>query len=323
MIGMSFESALRQKEENFVQFKQAFGHRYESQTYHLLDFDKFCLSEFPDSDKLTEEMVMKWAVIKSTENSNGYISRISVIRQFGKYLTMLGEEAFILPDGLKGGNMPLMPYVFTQDSLESFWSYTDSMERYYQSTVRHLVAPVMFRYMYCCGLRPIEVRRLQRSDINLKTGRIFIRESKYNKERILYAPDELMRLTQNYLAKITLFFPDSDALFVDRKGRFLSQSVHQYLFEHCRDGSGIRATGTRQPNLYSFRHSFATHRIYKWQKEGKDISSLLPGLSAYMGHSHYSHTLYYLHLLPEIYSDMAGFDFEQFSNIIPEVESHE
>ena len=75
MIRMSFESALRHKEEHFIQFKQNFGHRYESQTYHLLDFDRFCLAEFPDSDKLTEEMVMKWAVIKPTENSNGYISK--------------------------------------------------------------------------------------------------------------------------------------------------------------------------------------------------------------------------------------------------------
>lgn len=144
MIRMSFKSALRHKEEAFIKFKQTFGHRYESQTYHLLDFDRFCLDEFPDSDKLTEEMVMKWAVIKQTENSNGYISRISVVRQFGKYLSMLGEDAFILPDGLKGGDMPLIPYVFTPESLRNFWNYTDSMERYYQSTVRHLVAPIMF-----------------------------------------------------------------------------------------------------------------------------------------------------------------------------------
>ena len=321
MIRMSFESALRHKEYAFIKFKQTFGHRYESQTYHLLDFDRFCLAEFPDSDRLTEEMVMKWAVIKQTENSNGYISRISVVRQFGKYLSMLGEDAFILPDGLKGGDMPLMPYVFTSESLKNFWSYTDSMERYYQSTVRHLVAPIMFRYMYCCGLRPIEARRLKRSDVNLNTGRIFICESKYNKERIIYAPDDLMDFTQNYLAQIVPVFPDSEAMFVDRKGNPFSQSVHQYLFEHCRDRSGIKAIGTRQPNLYSFRHSFATHRIYQWHKEGKDIDAFLPGLSAYMGHSHYSHTLYYLHLLPEIFSDMTGFDFERFSSIIPEVDS--
>ena len=43
-------------------------------------------------------------------------------------------------------------------------------------------------------------------------------------------------------------------------------------------------------------------------KEGKDISTLLPSLSAYMGHSKYQHTLYYLHFLPEQFSEMSGFD---------------
>lgn len=319
MIKMKFESGLRQKEEAFIQFKKDFGHAYESQTYHLLEFDRFCLAKYPNAETLTEEMVMKWSVIKSTETSKGYVSRITPLRQFGKYLVMTGEDAFVLPGGLKGGDMPLMPYVFTKESLQSFFNYTDTMERYYQSTVRHLVAPVMFRYMYCCGLRPIEARRLNRDDVNLKTGRVFIGESKYNRERIVYVPDDLLSLTDVYLQKINMVFPDSTALFVDRKGCSVSQEAHQYLFEICRNGSGMKASGTRQPTMYSFRHSFATHRIYLWHKEGKDIGSLLPGLSAYMGHSHLQNTLYYLHFLPELFSDMAGFDFEQLSEIIPEV----
>ena len=42
-----------------------------------------------------------------------------------------------------------------------------------------------------------------------------------------------------------------------------------------------------------------------------------------MGHSHYEHTLYYLHFVPDIFSDMTGFDFEMFSYLIPEVAYHE
>ena len=319
MIRMKFESSLRQKEESFIQFKKNFGHAYDSQIYHLMDFDRFCLAEYPETESLTEEMVMKWSVIKPTENSNGYISRITTVRQFGKYLAMLGEDAFILPDGLKGGDMPLMPYVFTVESLNDFFQYTDTMGHCYRSAVRHLVAPVMFRFMYCCGLRPIEARRMKREDVNLDNGKVFIRESKFNRERVVYAPDKLVALASGYLRIITSLFPDSEAMFIDRKGRHMSRDVHQYLFEHCREGSGIKASGTRNPNLYSFRHSFATHRIYRWRKEGLDIASLLPGLSVYMGHTKYQHTLYYLHFLPELFSSMAGFDYEQFSDILPEV----
>lgn len=323
MIRMKFGSAFREKEINFIKFKQDFGHNYTTQTYYLLDFDRFCQDKFPEADHLTEEIAMKWAVKKPSENSNGYISRINAVRQFGKYLCMFGENAFILPCNLKGGDMPLMPYIFSQGSLNVFFKFTDSMERYYQSPVRHLVAPVMLRYMYCCGLRPAEARCLKRSDVNLDSGKIFIRESKYNKERIVYAGQDLMELTMDYLRRITLIFPSSEELFVDRKGNGFSYDAHKYLFGVCRDGSKIKAEGTKQPNLYSFRHSFATHRIYKWFKEGKSIDACLPSLSAYMGHSHYSNTLYYLHFLPEIFSSMTGYDFERFSNLIPEVNEDE
>lgn len=45
MSKMKFESALRYKEEAFIKFKKDFGHAYGSQTYHLLDFDRFCLAD--------------------------------------------------------------------------------------------------------------------------------------------------------------------------------------------------------------------------------------------------------------------------------------
>ena len=214
-------------------------------------------------------------------------------------------------------------YIFSEATLRQFLGYTDSMERYYQSKVRHLVAPVMFRFMYCCGLRPCEARNLDRADINFENGRVFIRESKHYKERVVYAPDSLMPIILEYMKDIDCIFPDRQPLFIDRNGIRYSYGAQQYLFEHCRDHSGIKWSGTKAPNLYSFRHTFATHRIYRWFKEGKDLGAYLPKLSAYMGHSHYEHTLYYLHFVPDIFSDMTGFDFERFSYLIPEVAYHE
>ena len=176
---------------------------------------------------------------------------------------MLGEDAFILPDGLKGGDMPLMPYVFTVESLNDFFQYTDTMEHCYRSAVRHLVAPVMFRFMYC----------------------LF---------HFIITSDQSITCTQ----------PSGPSIVNVRFSRI---------------GATNKLKKVTNPFGGSFRHSFATHRIYRWRKEGLDIASLLPGLSVYMGHTKYQHTLYYLHFLPELFSSMAGFDYEQFSDILPEV----
>lgn len=145
---------------------------------------------------------------------------------------MIGEDAYIIPDGFRGGDMPLMPYIFSETSLRQFLGYTDSMERYCQSAVRHLVAPAMFRFMYCCGLRPCEARNLDWADINFENGRVFIRESKHYRERVVYAPDGLMPILLEYLKDIDRIFPDRQPLFIDRNGIRYSYGAQQYLFEH-------------------------------------------------------------------------------------------
>lgn len=323
MLNIKFNSLLSEQIQEFINFKYDFGHDYGTQTYHLKSFDDYCLTYYPQENILTKDMVLGWATLRPNEGINGFKSRLCTIRQFGKYLALKDCDTYILPDGLKGGNIPLPLYVFSESDLKQFFSYVDNMVPTERSSVRHLVSPVMFRYMYCCGLRPKEARVLQRSDINLETGRIFIRESKHHKERIVYAKPDLMQITKQYLSIISSIFPDCPVLFPDRNGKMYSYSAHLYLFTHCRKMSGIHGSGTNEPNLYSFRHTFATYRIYRWFKEGKDLDTCLPRLGAYMGHEDYRSTLYYLHFVPQIFTEMSGFNMEQFSHVIPEVEVHE
>ena len=68
--------------------------------------------------------------------------------------------------------------------------------------------------------------------------------------------------------------------------------------------AGISGYGEIRPRLYDLRHTFATHRLYQWVKEGKDINACLAYLSEYMGHSNLESTAYYIHLLPTLYTDL-------------------
>lgn len=55
--------------------------------------------------------------------------------------------------------------------------------------------PVLFRMLYCCGLRPAEAVRLRVSDVDLYSGVLHIRESKNdNSPLMLYVPS--LRLQQ-------------------------------------------------------------------------------------------------------------------------------
>ncbi len=55
-------------------------------------------------------------------------------------------------------------------------------------------------------------------------------------------------------------------------------------------------------------------------KEGKDLNAMLPYLSAYLGHEQFSQTAYYLHLVPELFSQINPLDINEFAKLLPEVD---
>ena len=54
-----------------------------------------------------------------------------------------------------------------------------------------------------------------------------------------------------------------------------------------------------------------------------NLNAMLPYLSAYMGHSNFSDTAYYIHLMPENLLASAAVDWEKLDALIPEVEDEE
>jgi integrase len=63
--------------------------------------------------------------------------------------------------------------------------------------------------------------------------------------------------------------------------------------------------------------------MMKWLDEGADLIAKLPYLSAFMGHTHFSDTAYYIHLLPENLIRSAAIDWGHFSSLIPGVAEDE
>lgn len=69
---------------------------------------------------------------------------------------------------------------------------------------------------------------------------------------------------------------------------------------------------------YDFRHHFAYANMNLWLREGKDVNAMLPYLMKYMGHSDIENTLYYFHLVPDIYDAIVR-KSRPFEAFIPEV----
>jgi site-specific recombinase XerD len=66
------------------------------------------------------------------------------------------------------------------------------------------------------------------------------------------------------------------------------------------------AKGRIGPRPYDLRHAFAVHRLSQWYKQGADLHTRLPWLSAYMGHIDIAGTETYLNATPELLGRAAN-----------------
>ena len=132
--------------------------------------------------------------------------------------------------------------------------------------------------------------------------------------------EDMALLCRKYDALMFSVCPDSEYFFpaVRRNPCFCHHWVSDTLWR-CWESAEIGSYSGNKPRPYDFRHTFATKTLYRWMKEGRNLDNCLPYLSAYMGHAHFEHTAYYIHLVPEFFPQMSQMDLNRFSSLIPEV----
>jgi len=275
-------------------------------------FDRFCIANFPNETILTGTLVFAWC---NEAKGNGGMLRASVMRGFGRYLSSIGQDAYILPTSFFPHRKARLPHIFTDDELKNFFGATDRYPSCGHSPLLEYTVPVIFRLQYACGMRPQEVRLLRRIDFDFNAGTIYISEGKHNKDRKLAVDANVMELCRKYnrIAEVTA--PGRAFFFQSLSGAAYQGDWLTDLFHKCWEMSGNGdVCGICTP--YAFRHNYATRILMRWIEEGKDIDAMIPYLSAYMGHETFSSTYYYLQLLPE---RLARMGFISTGGVIPEV----
>ena len=318
-----FESGFAEKLTKFVSQKIALGFAYDSSLWYLKRFDAMCRAKYSTANRLTREICMAWATKNQSESNNSFRNRISPVREFARFLVRNGETAYLIPIDMVRKTPPAAPYIFTQDEVATIWEKYDALPPIPHFPIRNIVLPAIMRILYCCGLRPVEACRFTTADVDTDSGRLHIRESKGHKDRIvMMAPDVAAYLCE-YDRQAERVIPNRQWFFPNVNGNICDNRWLNGIFQQVRKKLNIGAVCGREPTLYNFRHSFATHRLYDWLRRGEDLNAKLPYLSAYMGHSQLSDTYYYIHLVPEQLKMMTGIDFTRYEDLLPEVECYE
>ena len=313
-----FESNLGQYIRDMMDYKAALGYCPSNYRIVLLQFDRHCSSNYPNEINLTKEIVNTWAVLREGESMAYLNVRLTAVRQLGKYLQSIGMPAYVAPLKMTARQKKYTPHIFTESELKAFFhgadKFTDRLSPY-----NRYIVPVIFRLIYCCGLRPQEGRLIKMEDIDINSGKLFIRNSKQYKDRVVVLTDELIQLCKSYMRVREQFGFGGDYLFSNNSGGAFSPRWLINKFKKCWKIAGVNELPNPKPRIYDFRHTYATNRLYEWMEQKEDINAFLPYLSAYMGHAKLSDTAYYIHLLPERLTSSKTINWKSFADLLPEV----
>lgn len=315
-----YVSAFSSYISGLITVKRASGYSYDTAEFYLKKFDRYC-AERTDSNVLSRDLVLEWAKAKDGEEPGTHRGRLSVVRELGKHMQALGaRDAFVLPSALHRKIERYVPHFFTQEELTAFFQACDNLKPRGSAPARHLVLPVFFRLLYCCGMRTCEARRLRVEEVDLSGGTITILGSKRHSSRKIPIPLDLLSLFRSYDTRVSAILPGRIYFFPTARSacyrRTSVGAVFRRIWEQARLGVGL---GNRA-RAYDFRHHFALTNLNRWIASDVDVGSRLPYLSRYMGHSCLESTDYYLHLVPEFFQTFSE-KLRSTEGMLPEVDN--
>ena len=318
----TFISNLADKLDDFIAYKNALGISYNTSRVYLRELDKYNF-EHGNHASLTKEMTEGWAVWHTGKTESQDRSWIPPIREFGRYLRSMGDDgAYILDGRFSIQHYRAEVYLMTDDEIRTFFKECDSFVLKAKIPGRPYVYPALYRFLYCCGVRCAEARKLKCSDVHLEEGYVDILHTKSHRDRRLYLSDELVTYLRKYDSAISMCFPDREYFFPGGHGGICSPCALAANFRNIWVSAGLKREGKVKPRAYDFRHHFACANIMRWSVEGKDVHAMLPYLMRYMGHASLESTYYYIHLIPDYFPQYSALAAST-EDLIPEVEEYE
>ncbi len=285
----------------YVELRRNLGLKMHSAMDMLKTFDRY-VAKRTHNGPLTQELALGFATDESRCSSDQCARRYQTIRHFADYMMTFEPETERLdPKAVRRpppGPSPV--YICTDEELARLLALAPSLSpRYplYGVTLHAIVALAA-----CTGLRISEVVSLDNADVELGTGRLLVRRTKFDKDRLVPVHPTVLEVLRDYAVLRDAAFPQiaSSAFFLNRVGRRHGTGGLGSAFRNLTWAAGLRTPYSRGPRFHDLRHGFAVRRLVAWYRSGIDVQAMLPVLATYMGHVHYSYTAHYLQATPEL-----------------------
>ncbi len=295
--------------DDMVAMYHNIGLRLEYLSKFRDEFDSYCQKFFSGNSLLTEEIAEGWIHDTQSRSKHTLCCRVQTMKKLGRYQRSLGKDSY-MPGYYIKPDPPAAPMLFTDVQLKEFFSLTDSIPHDYRSPNREVIFPVLFRLLYCCGLRASEACLLLVENVNLDTGILEIYHRKGYKDRVVYMSRDVCSLCADFHRYYDSVLPGRRYFFQPgmEKEHYTKMDIDN-AFGRIRSRMVSCPKKGKLPTAHGLRHLFAVENVRMCIEQGEDFNNWIQYLSQYMGHRKLRDTLYYIHMTSRLfpsYKDKLG-----------------
>ncbi len=194
------------------------------------------------------------------------------------------------------------PYIYSADEIARLLRASGALQP--AGSTKAIMYATLFGLLAATGMRIAEALALQIDDV-IANG-LVVRESKFQKSRLLPLHATARQALDRYLAARQRLAATDRALFVSVAGRPLSYNTVRGVFLQLLDRTNLRgAHSGRDPRIHDLRHTFAVRSLEKCRHDRAAVARHILALSTYLGHAHVTDTYWYLQATPALMSQIA------------------
>ena len=288
---------------DYLRLRRALGYALRRDEKLLAQFLTYL--EDHHKDTVTVADALAWSSLPTGGSPSWLAFRMGVVRGFAGYLHTLDPRVEVpLRALLPGRAHRAVPYLYSEADILALLAQT----RRLRTPLRAATLAVVIGLLAVTGMRIGEVIALDDTDLDTVRGVLRVRHAKGGSQRLIPLHPTTVQALTGYRRRRDAVFthPASPALLVSTSGQRL-----QYVNVSATFVTLVRRAGLPprpapcRPRIHDLRHSFAVHTLLDWYRDGGDIASRLPLLSAYLGHVDPTQTYWYLDAAPELMAEAA------------------
>jgi integrase/recombinase XerD len=286
--------------ENYIALRRSLGFKLDDMAADLTKFASFL--EQKAAPYITTALALEWAMQSTDHLPSHWARRLGFVRVFARHWSATDPRTEIPPAGL----LPFRaqrarPYLYTEQEIQRLLAAAKSLSP--ASGLRPRTYHCLFGLLAVSGLRISEAIKLERQDVDFYQGVLTIRQTKFNKNRLIPLHTSTRDVLSEYAEHRDRLVPDpsSSCFLLNDCGRCLERSAVRRTFYDLSRQIGLRGPADHTgPRIHDFRHRFALNTLIQWYRAGEDIERRLPVLSTFLGHAHVADTYWYLSIHPEL-----------------------